>query len=74
MNDKIIQKNYPQLEIVNSEKDHVQIWNNESDPQVIHVERENIEQLINMLYSCNAYYNINQKQEAIARKKKCFTK
>ena len=66
---KIIQTHYPQLEIVNNEKDHVQIWNNETDPQVIHIERENIDQLIELLNDCKAEFQVDEKQKRITHKK-----
>lgn len=66
---KIIQANYPQLEIVNNEKDHIQIWNNESDPQVIHVERENIDRLIEALTDCKEQFAIDQKQKSFIKKR-----
>lgn len=54
----IKQTHYPQLEIDNSEKDHVQIWNNEKDVQVIHIEREKIDELIKMLEACKHYNSL----------------
>ena len=44
---QIKQKSYGTLEIDNTGKDHVQVWCNEgTDPQVIHIERVNLQQLI----------------------------
>jgi hypothetical protein len=44
---KIKQHSYGTLEIDNTEKDHVQVWCDEgTDPQVIHIERKNLQQFI----------------------------
>jgi len=53
---KIKQKKYQDLEIENREKDMVQIWGeqNTNDPQVIFIERANIDKLIKILEQCAA--------------------
>lgn len=48
----IKQKHYAQLEIDNSEKDIVQIINNEADPQIVSIERDKIDELIKALEEC----------------------
>lgn len=48
----IKQKNYGNIEVDNSEKDIVQIINNESDPQIISIERDKIDELIKALEHC----------------------
>ena len=43
----IKQKSYGYLEIDNRETDHVQMWCNEGkDPQVIHIERDNLNKFV----------------------------
>jgi AraC-like DNA-binding protein len=43
----ILQKKYGKLEVDDTESDHVQIWCNEgTDPQVVHIERENVRKII----------------------------
>lgn len=59
----INQSHYGKLEVDNSEKDMVQIWNYDprhpnADPQVVFIERDKVEKLFEMLREANEeFYN-----------------
>lgn len=61
MDNTLNQSHYGRLEIDNSEKDMVQVWNYDprkpkSDPQVVFIERDKVEQLFEMIKEANKQF------------------